>query len=303
MTVSEYEAACGKGLMSLSMADIEAQAAKYSDPANAAQLLQGQGGSILSQITKYFFSLLWNNAFNIAFGQTVIAGAVAGWYFTTNAAKGIKPVIKDSIKRTMWHTGSLAFGSFILAVVQFMKWVMYYLKKQSEANKNAALAKVFECLQYLFWCFEKCVEFLNKNAYIQIALLGKSFCTSAWNAFCLILRNAGRIGTLGMIGGVIQLIGTFFITSITGFLGYLLLGVMHPDDISSVVLPTILYVIVGYVAAKLIMNVFGLAVDTILQCFVANEELGGSKDFTPPNLAKFMDTYEEPSAAKEVVIN
>lgn len=246
-----------------------------------------------------FFSLLWNNAFNIALGQTIIAGAVAGWYFTKNAEKGSKAVIGPSVKRAfVYHTGSLAFGAFILAVVQFIKWVMYYLKKQQEANKNECLAKVFACLQYLFWCFEKCVEFLNKNAYIQIALLGKWFCTSAWNAFVLILRNAGRIGTLGMIGGVIHLIGTFFIMAVTAFIGYMLLGALHPDDISSPVLPTILYVIVGYISAKLIMNVFGLAVDTVLQCFVANEELGGSSDFTPTQLSTFMAEHKEPTEKK-----
>jgi solute carrier family 44 protein 1 (choline transporter-like protein)/choline transporter-like protein 2/4/5 len=246
-----------------------------------------------------FFSLLWNNAFNIALGQCIIAGSVAGWYFTKNAEKGSKAVIMPSVKRTfVYHTGSLAFGAFILAVVQFIKWVMYYLKKQQEANKNECLAKVFACLQYLFWCFEKCVEFLNKNAYIQIALLGKWFCTSAWNAFVLIIRNAGRIGTLGTIGGVVHLIGTVFIMSVTGFIGYMLLGALHPDDVSSPVMPTLLYITVGYVAAKLIMNVFGLAVDTVLQCFVANEELGGSSDFTPKQLAGFMSEHKEPDQKK-----
>lgn len=241
-----------------------------------------------------FFSLLWNNAFNIACGQCIIAGAAAGWYFTKNSEKGSKAVIGPSIKRTfVYHAGSLAFGAFILAVVQFIKWTMYYLKKQAEANKNPVLAKVFACLQYLIWCFEKCVEFLNKNAYIQIALLGKWFCTSAWNAFCLIVRNAGRLASLGAIGGVIHLIGTFFIMSVTAFIGYMLLGALHPDDISSPVLPVILYIIVGYVSAKLIMNVFGLAVDTVLQCMVANEELGGSSDFTPPSLAVFMESQTE----------
>jgi hypothetical protein len=245
------------------------------------------------------FSLLWNNAFNIALGQCIIAGSVAGWYFTKNEEKHSAATIRPSIWRAFrYHAGSLAFGAFILAVVQFFKWLMYYLKKQQEANKNKVLEKVFACLQYLFWCFEKCVEFLNKNAYIQIALLGKWFCTSAWNAFVLILRNAGRIGTLGSIGGVVHLIGTFFIMSVTAFIGYMLLGALHPDDISSPVLPTILYIIVGYVAAKLIMNVFGLAVDTVLQCMVANEELGGASDFTPKQLASFMAQHKEPDQKK-----
>jgi hypothetical protein len=32
------------------------------------------------------------------------------------------------------------------------------------------------------WCCEKCLKFLNRNAYIEIAIYGKSFCRSAGDA-------------------------------------------------------------------------------------------------------------------------
>ena len=44
-----------------------------------------------------------------------------------------------------------------------------------------------------------CSRFLNKNAYIQIALLGKKFCYAAKDAFWLILRNGLRIATAAMV--------------------------------------------------------------------------------------------------------
>ena len=42
-------------------------------------------------------------------------------------------------------------------------------------------------------------RFLNKNAYIQIALLGKKFCFAAKDAFWLIFRNALRIATAALV--------------------------------------------------------------------------------------------------------
>ena len=39
-----------------------------------------------------------------------------------------------------------------------------------------------------------------RNAYIQIALMGTNFCTSAKKAFFLILRNAFRFGTVAILG-------------------------------------------------------------------------------------------------------
>ena len=39
-----------------------------------------------------------------------------------------------------------------------------------------------------------------RNAYIQIALMGTNFCTSAKKAFFLILRNAFRFGVVAVLG-------------------------------------------------------------------------------------------------------
>jgi hypothetical protein len=168
---------------------------------------------------------------------------------------------------------------------------MYYLQKQAEAQKNkfAMIAKV---AQYLIACFERCIKFLNKNAYIQIALLGKNFCKSAWNAFMLIVRNAGRIGALAGIGMIITLLGIMFIMVSTGVLGYFILLAMHEDEISTPWLLTVLFFIIGYIIAKLFMMVFGLAVDSVLQCFIADEELhskgGGGGQYTPEELKGFL---------------
>jgi hypothetical protein len=241
-----------------------------------------------------FFSMLWNNAFIIAVGQCTIAGAVGVWYFTPNTEKGTKPAVRTGLRNCFrYHLGSLAFGSFILAVVQFIKWYMYYLQKQAEQAKNPVAVRIFKILQYIIWCFEKCIKFLNKNAYIQIALLGKNFCRSAWNAFMLILRNAGRIGILGSMGAIIGRLGVAFITAATGVIGYFILTGMHADDLTSPIVPTFLFVVMGYLAAKLTMNVYSLAVDTILQCVVADEELNDAEsEYTPELLKPYLNKGE-----------
>jgi hypothetical protein len=56
-------------------------------------------------------------------------------------------------------------------------------------------------------CFERFIKFLNKNAYIQIALTGKSFCYAAKDAFWLIIRNPGKFGLVATLGGIFILIG------------------------------------------------------------------------------------------------
>ena len=69
-----------------------------------------------------FFSLLWNNAFLVALGQLIVAGACAQWFFTLQERRGKEPVIRQSVRMAFrYHLGSVAFGAFILALVQFIR--------------------------------------------------------------------------------------------------------------------------------------------------------------------------------------
>jgi len=233
-----------------------------------------------------FFSLLWNNAFLIALGQCIIAGAVCVWFF---APRSNKMVVK-SVSVSTWncfrfHTGSLAFGAFILAVVQFIRYWLMYLEKQAAAQKNRVMVLIMKVLQCCMWCLEKCIKFLNKNAYIQVAIMGTNFCVSAKNAFMLITRNFLRFGVVATLGSIIHFLGFIFIMVCTCLLGYFILQGLHPDVYP--VVPVIMYVVVSYLVAKLYMNVFGLAVDTTLQCFIATEEMGGDEDFVPGPMKMF----------------
>mmetsp|Transcript_21934 Transcript_21934/g.55849 ORF Transcript_21934/g.55849 Transcript_21934/m.55849 type:complete len:954 (+) Transcript_21934:140-3001(+) len=239
-----------------------------------------------------FFTLLWNNAFLIALGQTIIAGAVGIWFFTPKAEKGKRGTVLKSTKMVFrYHLGSLALGSFIIAVVQFIRYVMKYFEKQAAAQKNWVMVYILKAVQCCIWAFEKCIKFLTKNAYIQVALLGTNFCQSAKNAFFLILRNAARFATMVMMGAIIYYIGLMFILTCTVVIGYFTLQALYPS--ASPMMPVLTFIMVGYLVGKLFMNVFGLAVDTSLQCFIAAEEMDVRDDFAPGPLKKLLQPKGE----------
>jgi len=150
---------------------------------------------------------------------------------------------------------------------------------------------IFKVLGYLLWCFEKCVKFLNKNAYIQVALRGTPFCTSAKNAFFLILRNIVRFGAMAMLGACVRVIGELFVTVATTLVGYLILQALYPEV--DPILPVAIYFVLGYLVSRMLMNVFGLAVDTTLQCFIITEEMKHREgDFVPKALSAFVQKQD-----------
>lgn len=198
-----------------------------------------------------------------------------------------------------YHLGSAAFGAFIIAVIQLIRYLLKYYEKQAKAQKNRILVCILKVLQCFIWCFEKCVKFLNKNAYIQIALYGTPFCTSAKKAFFLILRNALRFGTIAILGSVIHIIGIMFIVAGTGILGYFILSGLHPNMAPAI--PILIYLMLGYIVARLFTSIFELAVDTTLQCFLCCEELNiaemGPDGFVPSQLEPWLDKSQPPETA------
>jgi len=247
-----------------------------------------------------WFVTLWNNCLLVSLLQCIIAGATAAWFFLPSDQKMSGPKIKVAVRNAFrYHFGSLCLGSFIIAVVMFIRSIVYYLQKQAEAQKNKIMVIVLKILGYIIWCFEKCMKFLNKNAYIQIAINGTWFCTSAKVAFFLILRNAFYFLTLAMLGWMVQWIGFLFIMVATALVGYLVLQATDPT--ANPVLPVTLYCAIGWVVGQLFMSVFGLAADTSLQCYLTLDEICDGNppgDYIPAPLASLVDDTKKDAGKK-----
>lgn len=132
------------------------------------------------------------------------------------------------------------------------------------------------CMQCCMWCIEKCAKFLNKHAYIQTAIFSYSFCKAARKAFFLILRNILLIGAVAMVSEFVLLLLLILIPCSTTFLAYCVFSSMK--ELNSVIGCTIFTFFLSYFTAKKFTETFGMVIATILQCYVADQEL-----FEPEN--------------------
>lgn len=73
-----------------------------------------------------------------------------------------------------------------------------------------------------------------------MAISGDNFCSSAFNAFMLVLRNAGRFAILSGIGEIFVAVGRIAISLLTALIGYLIINNVKSihSQISSSILPT-----------------------------------------------------------------
>jgi hypothetical protein len=82
---------------------------------------------------KYFmwgslFYFLWVTAFILAATEFVLIVAVASWYFTENSARrGDFSITRGYAWLWRYNLGSILFGSFLLALIWFVRIVFEYI--------------------------------------------------------------------------------------------------------------------------------------------------------------------------------
>lgn len=69
-----------------------------------------------------------------------------------------------------YHLGSVALGSFLVALLKFVQLILRFLEDQltKHGGDNHVCAIALRACRCCMWCFEKLIKFLNKNAYIQV---------------------------------------------------------------------------------------------------------------------------------------
>ena len=139
------------------------------------------------------------------------------------------------------------------------------------------------------------MEFLNKNAYIQTAIFGTPFCTSAKEAFALIARNAKRFGSITYVSEVVLFLGKIFISCLTAGAAYM---VMESQELNDVVFsltgPTVVIFFMAYFVGDMFLDIFEMSTATILQCFIADEEMfDGADNYAEGELRTWLDDYQE----------
>ena len=237
----------------------------------------------------HVFGLLWTAQFIQGIATMTVAGAVCAWYFNKlpkemeNDPEMVKlqyPRSRFTILSSLWRTlryylGSVAFGSLLIAIIQFIRLVFLYIQKKLEpqAKKNSQLKFILCCIQCCLKCLQSLVETVSRNAYIFIALKGNSFCASGGMVFKLLFNHGSVFAAVNILGEIIMFLGKITISVISAWVAYILLDRLpqfQPNGsspLSSTWLPILVTLFFAYVTASGFMMIFDLSVDSVLVCY------------------------------------
>ena len=172
------------------------------------------------------FYFLWIVAFSLAATQYVLIVAVASWYFTQNAdRRGDFSIMRGYYWLWRYNLGSILFGSFLIAVVWFIRIVFEYIAAKLKSDGEDPLAQAAQCIancvRCCLACCNKFIKYINETAYCQIALTGQNFCTSAIEGCLLSLKHVATFSFARGIGGIFNLLGKCAVTVCNCIVAYL----------------------------------------------------------------------------------
>jgi len=256
-----------------------------------------------------FFGLLWILSFLNGVSVMVIAGVVVEWYFGGSSNESIAvskpfPVIRSFSRTCRYHLGTIAFGSFLIALLTFIRYIAAYIqRKMSSAEKgNKALHYLLCLFQCFLRCVQKAVEFISKNGYIMCTIYGKNFCGSTRMAFVTIAENIAQVAMVTFLGDVIQRFGQILITILAGFSCWIYIdnspqyGFGGDLQLNSQMFPVLVTMLLSWFISAEILSVYDITVDTLLISFCQDQRLSkqvsGHEKKSSPQMREFIGTNE-----------
>lgn len=147
-------------------------------------------------------------------------------YIFRNKANLNSPICTSFYNVWRYHLGTIAFGSFVIAVVQLIRALFKAIEYATRDPTNQVTQVMSTICQCCLGCFENLLQYLTRNAYIETAIRGYPFCTAGRKAFSILSSNALRVFAINSVGDFVLLLGKAFIVAITVLIGMELIQVI-----------------------------------------------------------------------------
>jgi choline transporter-like protein 2/4/5 len=275
----------------------------YGDPFNTTE-----SSEVIKFLSNYewlpqlynLFMLYWFQTFIVGLNQMVLAGCFAIWYWSESKKYCIAITsVKDTV---VYHLGSIAFGSLLISIVKLIRAIIQFFENRvkaatgNNAATNCCITFLACCCKCCFWCLEKFLQFLSRNAYIMVAIYGRNFCSSAQDALTLLASNALRALVLDRVTDFILFLGKLLITAGVGVLGFCFFTkqiTVSPayqkyfsPDLHYYWIPLIVIIVGTYIISKTFFTVFEMAVDTIFLCAMKDLSINDGSPAKPYCMSK-----------------
>ncbi|XP_029841006.2 choline transporter-like protein 1 isoform X2 [Ixodes scapularis] len=245
----------------------------------------------------HLLALYWMTQFIVSCQYMVIAGATATWYFTRDKDLG-SPICTSGHYLLRYHLGSVLLGSFLVALVKLLRALLKWIEKQLSGRFSSCKVLLKVC-QVCLCCFERFLKFLNRNAFILVAIHGYPFCKAAREAFSLLSKNVLRVAAINCVGDFVIFMAKVGVIAGTTLIGYEILK-MKNEALHYIWLPLVVGGVFAFLISHCFLSVYEMTIDTLFLCFCEDCQMndGISRPyFMSTNLMAFVKNSRKASKA------
>jgi len=251
-------------------------------------------------IVYYIFVSIWVMSFITALYEFAVAYAVAKYYAEPHDEDGEKEIeccgVGEGVSVGLsCHAGSLALGSAIIALFELVQKILEYVEtKNQELGHNQCISCMLGTCLCCCKCLEGFVQFINKNAYIDIAITSNSFCKAVRSVMHIVIDHGAAMAILNGATVIFQIVGVVSITATCGLASYYALstralGYSAGDPALAVAFSCGL----AFIVAWSFMAIFDVTTDTLLYCYCEDKYAHGHATTAPEDMRELYEQAED----------
>ncbi|CAF9931726.1 Putative choline transporter, neither null mutation nor overexpression affects choline transport [Imshaugia aleurites] len=200
--------------------------------------------------------------------HSIVAGIYGSWFFCAGKPGGMPTgATRGAAKRAFTYSfGSISFGSLVVALINMVRQAVSIAQQQEAQGGNMAASIAFCCLGCIIGLLDWAVQFINRYAFIHIALYGKAYIPAAKDTWKM-MKDRGIDALINdcLIGPVLTM-GSTFVAYICALLAYLYLEFTKPGyNDGGTFTPVVMAFsfLIGLQVCQIFMTPIGSGVDTI----------------------------------------
>ena len=223
----------------------------------SGSLATGSSAAFLLLVSFYWTFEVFCNTIRVT-----TAGTVGTWWFVPGEASGCwSTALKDSFCRaTTYSFGSICLGSLLIAVVRALRALAH------QARQNEDMQLLYCLIECILSCIEDIVEYFNKWAYVYVGLYGFGYIEAGRNVIELFKQKGWSVIITDDLNERVFLMLSVSVGILTGVI-CMLAAMLKGEDNDALGIAFFVTFVIGFAFCRILMSVFGSAVDTVIVCF------------------------------------
>jgi len=195
-------------------------------------------------------------------------GVFGRWYY--GRSEGESPLMPSFNVAISTSLGSICMGSLMVAFVRALEAVAKAVRRDAQGDGNPVLCVVALVLECFISCLGDILEYFNEWAYVQCAVRGTSFITSARITYSMMTcANLQYVASDLLLNSLVSLGG--LLCGLVGAASGAATGYALDDEVAAM-WGGVLGFLVGVMAGVASVSIINSGVKTILACWADDPE-------------------------------